>query len=596
MPQSQSFATLLITARTSISFATIGAGRLPTLQGSNRDTDRAAAFAFSSVSIDIMAMVESLASVSPDSSMAHSATDKRSSSFTHYGTLLTLVILLAAIFRLHALTAKSFWLDEGISVSMARLPWPQFLHQMWSGEANMSLYYLLLRFWLTMGNSEGFIRSLSVLFSVATVPLIFFLGARLFSRSAGLLAAILFASNAYDIRFAQEARSYTMVVFFAVLATWFLARNLQDPSSAHWGIYAAVCALLTYSHFYGALLLPAHAISLLSWRRDEIPWRRFAGSLLMFSVMILPIEIFLFAIFVLKTGAPPTLWFPPLEPDSLLRLGFDLAGAYRLKLLYLDVLAVGIAAFGAYRERRSSDYTNSAWGYTLLFSWLVAPVVIVVAVSLVKPIFVPRFLIFCLPAFLLLVAVGISQLQPALLAFGLFVAISVFSILGAFSYYRSDFDMIRQDWRAVTSYIFNHAQPGDNIFFCEAVGGVPFEYYSGQRKSASLRPKTLYSDSVQSRSSQKPPDAKPAGLVDIPGTNLRIAPSVGGRVWLVLMFLDGSKQESDKADAVSKWFSEGRQQVDAQDFTVLKVLLFDRAASGLPPDGNRIPVEWQKLD
>jgi len=33
--------------------------------------------------------------------------------------------------------------------------------------------------------------------------LIFFLGARLFGRKAGLLAAVLFAVNAYDIRYAQ---------------------------------------------------------------------------------------------------------------------------------------------------------------------------------------------------------------------------------------------------------------------------------------------------------------------------------------------------------------------------------------------------------
>jgi hypothetical protein len=52
--------------------------------------------------------------------------------------------------------------------------------------------------------------------------------------------------------------------------------------------------------------VPAHAISLLSWLRDEIPWRKFACSLLAFGVMTFPLAIFVFAIYVLKTGAPPT--------------------------------------------------------------------------------------------------------------------------------------------------------------------------------------------------------------------------------------------------------------------------------------------------
>jgi uncharacterized membrane protein len=66
----------------------------------------------------------------------------------------------------------------------------------------MALYYFLLRFWLTLGGSEGFVRGLSVLFSVATIPITFFLGARLFGRRAGLLASLLLAVNAYHIHYA----------------------------------------------------------------------------------------------------------------------------------------------------------------------------------------------------------------------------------------------------------------------------------------------------------------------------------------------------------------------------------------------------------
>jgi hypothetical protein len=66
------------------------------------------------------------------------------------------------------------------------------------------------------------------------------------------------------------------------------------------------------------------------------------------------------------------------------------------------------------------------------------------------------------------------------------------------------------------------------------------------------------------------------GLVNVPGTNLRIAPPAGSRVWLVRMFLNGSVQEHDKGIAVAKWLSSGREQVDERDFTALNVMLFDR--------------------
>ena len=538
-----------------------------------------------------MATMTSLSSISADSYNPDSATGKPSSGFALSAILATFVTLLAAFLRMHALTAKSFWLDEGISIDIARLPWPRFLHAMWSGEANMALYYLVLRFWLIFGSSEGFVRGLSVLFSVATVPVVFFLGARLFSRRVGLLAALLLAINAYHIRYAQETRSYAMVVFFAVLATWLLAKNLQEPSSAHWGIYAAVCAMATYSHFYAVLLVPAQAISLLSWRRDEIPWRKLVGSFLAFGVMIVPIAVFVSAIYVLKTGAPPNLWFTPLQPDSLVLLGIDFSGVYGRLLLSLHVLAMGIAALGAARVRRGGDQTSEAWGYTLLFSWLVAPVVMVVTVSLVKPLFVPRFLSFCLPALLLLVAVGISRLRPAVLSWGLFVAISICSIMADIRYYQYDFEMRRQDWRAVTSYVFEHAQPGDSIFFYHSGGEAPFAYYSWKQNSASLRPKTLNEHWLKTGNSQDPFGPKPEDLVAVPGTDLRAAPPAGSRVWFVSMFLDGSWREADTGTAVGKWLSNGRHQVDAQEFTSLSVALFDRNAASSLPSGNRASVK-----
>src|ERR1700687_4994801 len=107
--------------------------------------------------------------------------------------LLALITIAAAVLRFHGIAAKSFWLDEGISVEIARLPWPQFFYVLRHREINMALYYFLLHFWLALGSTEGFIRGLSVLFSVATVPVLYLLGVRLFERSAGLLAAWLLA-------------------------------------------------------------------------------------------------------------------------------------------------------------------------------------------------------------------------------------------------------------------------------------------------------------------------------------------------------------------------------------------------------------------
>src|SRR6266566_969714 len=200
--------------------------------------------------------------------------------------LLALITVVAAFLRFHGIAAKSFWLDEGASVEIARLPWRQFFYVLSHREINMALYYVLLHLWMALGSTEGFIRGLSVLFSVATVPVLYALGARLFGRTAGLLAAWLLAINAYHIRYAQEARSYALVVFMATLGTWLLVRNLQEPASARWAAYAAVCALAVYSHIFGALVALAHGVSLAFLRRGDLPWKDLARGVRLFVYLI----------------------------------------------------------------------------------------------------------------------------------------------------------------------------------------------------------------------------------------------------------------------------------------------------------------------
>src|SRR3984893_5755921 len=280
--------------------------------------------------------------------------------------LLALITLVAAVLRLHAIAAKSFWLDEGISVEIARLPWRQFFYVVGHRESNMALYYLFVHFWLFLGSTEGFIRGLSVLFSVATVPVMYALGVWLFGRSAGLLAAWLLAINAYHIRYAQEARGYALVVFFATLATWLLVRNLQEPSSAQWAAYTAACALAVYSHLFGALVVVAHGVSLGILRRRELPSKDVLRSVRWLAYALVSI-----ALIVVSVGARSPRWIPPTNLRSVLQFFVMLAGNNGIRLLALDAVAAGFAVFGVWRQWRGSGRSLDFWGQIVVFSSLI---------------------------------------------------------------------------------------------------------------------------------------------------------------------------------------------------------------------------------
>src|SRR5882762_4682531 len=149
-------------------------------------------------------------------------------------SVLTLALLaaVATVLRFLFLTRKPFWFDEAFSVEIARLSWHDFVHLLWWREANMSLYYVLLRGWLSVHLNPGFspfyIRSFSVLASLATLPAIFWLGSKLFDRRVGLIAVALLSCNAYSIRYAQEARSYSLFVLLATLSSAFFVACLRE--------------------------------------------------------------------------------------------------------------------------------------------------------------------------------------------------------------------------------------------------------------------------------------------------------------------------------------------------------------------------------
>jgi mannosyltransferase len=486
--------------------------------------------------------------------------------------LLASITLLALYLRLHALGARSFWFDECVSAGIARLRWSQFFLALWNREANMSMYYALLHFWMWMGKSEPTLRGLSALFSVATVPLIYVLGERLFGRRAGLFVAWLFAINAVSVRYAQEARSYALVVLLVVLATWLFMRNLQDPARAHWIAYGAVSALAVYAHFYAALIVPAHAVSLFTLGRREIPRRNLLLSLLLWAFLIGPL-----AVVVLRIGSGPLNWIPAPNAATIYYFFEQLSGHGGWALLLIEALVLLWAAISTSRARADGRGTE-IWSFSLVLSLLLVPPVSTLLFSLVRSVFFPRYLIICLPAMLLGVAAGLARLRPAPLGWLVLAAISVFSLKGTLALYHQDFAVWPEDWRGATFYVLDHAQPNDGIFF-EPLARTAFDYYQSQRSSTPVALQIIYppySGSSEYRNFVKVPLAEA----------LREALPAPNRVWLVLFNTNHGEPSTTPEPAelmLRAVYGRSRRLADRKIFSGVTILLF------APDAGDKSP-------
>ncbi len=386
------------------------------------------------------------------------------------------VIVVGTALRLFRLGTKSYWLDEATSVVLARVDRHVFVGALIHRQANMALYYLLLRGWILLGSSEFVIRSLSVLAGVAAIPAIYLLGAHLFGPKAGRISALLLSVHAFHIRYSQEARAYSLLVLLVILSSFFLLRSLEQPSRKNWVGYILLSTLMVYAQVFGGWMLVAQWISLL-WLRPQVRWKQFLVTVATICLLISPLaSCLLFA-----SDRSQLHWLTKATIYDLYKFALDLTGGGGpLLLLTYATLALGVVTSSIGRLRSHSS-SKGIWKYWFLLTWLVLPVALVLAISLCWPVFEPRFLIFCVPPVVLLAADALTRVRSKVL-FGTALTILLgLSLNGAYSYYRGRAEAEHTDnWRDATHYILSQARADDAVLFSYSEERLAFDEYQRQ--------------------------------------------------------------------------------------------------------------------
>lgn len=185
---------------------------------------------------------------------------------------IVVLTVVAAALRFYELGEWAFWIDEAHTFRDATSRIDEF----WN--ASVSRYpvaYLTLRGlldWLP-GTSEGWLRLPFAFFGVLTVPVLALVGRSLVGRRASLCSAGLLAVFPWHIYWSQNARGYTITLFFALLGAAGVLRGIQRRSYG-WSLAGLLCVFGSgMTHPSGFLLLPAFvAYAALRWRHDE--WLR----------------------------------------------------------------------------------------------------------------------------------------------------------------------------------------------------------------------------------------------------------------------------------------------------------------------------------
>ena len=415
--------------------------------------------------------------------------------------LLLAILAVAAVLRLAALDAQSLWLDELASWQQASAPSLRDVIARLRSDVHPPLFAILLHFAIgAFGDSESALRLPSALAGIAAVYAIFRVGEQLWSVREGLLAAALLAVSWTPVQYAQEARSYSLLMLAtlaafgcALAALRRLERGERIPGTAIAGFWLAATAAC-YLHYFGLLFVALIAVGL-GLRAAARP-RGLAGAALLLVPVAVAFLPWIGLAYQDATGPPG--WIPPTPPDApleYLEFLFKRPGEMK-RVVALLLLAFALVSWrrrgerpapsgkegaGAAGSRRGSPELPAT---ALVCAWLVVPFAAALAISFaLVPVFTNKNLIVSLPAAYLLLSRATLRLPrrpqlAAALALTL-VGMSAFGVLANGRYWRRPH---REQFREATSALLARSwdPAAGRILAYPAFG---FDYYLAKQQA-----------------------------------------------------------------------------------------------------------------
>jgi hypothetical protein len=167
------------------------------------------------------------------------------------------ILLLGGFLRLYALES-GLWLDEIVTQrNYVSLPFGDVLTS-FSDQNQHLLYTLMARASvLAFGDSSYALRLPAALFGLGSLCALYLFARRVTTDQEALIATALMAFSYHHIWFSQNARGYTGLLFWTLLASWFFLRALTEPRRRLWLLYACAVTLGLYTHLTMAFLVAA---------------------------------------------------------------------------------------------------------------------------------------------------------------------------------------------------------------------------------------------------------------------------------------------------------------------------------------------------
>ena len=366
---------------------------------------------------------------------------------------------------------QSLWLDEAISVNMAKLPINSIVTQFSIRDFHPPVYYWFLNIWIKIfGDQVWVMRLSSILFSLITIWLVYKIGKEIKDKKTGLWAAILVGVNPLLIYFSQELRMYSMVTMWLMGSIYFLTRILNPSTKlrTNWKNILGfnIMTGLSFVTFYGSIFL--------------------IGAEILYLLINKKIKLLLMSIWgiILALLGIGSLLMTQLQysQDALLQINnWSLAlGKVNLKNLLLIPLKFSVGKV-SWWPKISYYLIGASWslivfGATikglfkdkLLRFLLIMPLIFGIIISFKSPMLQYFRFLYLIPIISLLISLGTQKNTKKILVIGFLIFCGIYLL---------NPKMHRENWKDLT----NSLSSNDNIYIIESFAD-PIKFYNPNLK------------------------------------------------------------------------------------------------------------------
>lgn len=385
---------------------------------------------------------------------------------------LAAVVFAAGLF-FYLFTRSRLWLDEALSVDIARLPLTRIPDAL-RHDGAPPLYYFLLHVWTSVfGTGDLASRSLSGVCMAAAVVTVWFVARRVGGTDVAWLSALFMASNPYAIRYATEARMYALMILLVSCGLLAFQRTREAPSIGRAATFGLVVALGVYTQYWAFYLLVV-VVGLLIFMTWRVADRRAFVLLGVATAVGVATFIPWLPTFLYQrqhTGTPWGVAITPALPIAYTIRDFaggavpasaDQQESVLLLLIVLPLLALGVFGRAIDDRRIAVDLRVQPRARLLVVVGALGLATALTLNYLAGNAFVSRYSAIVFPFFVVLVALGLATLRHPRIRAGVLAVLVLLGFAGGVR------NVVTQRTQAgeVARVLHADARAGDVVIYC----------------------------------------------------------------------------------------------------------------------------------